>query len=454
MLNPCDNEIPVSTVPIVTLGPTKIPSPLPYVAMMENRPATLCLDQEHSEELASSHTLVLESAGPRRHLYFDPSKTKCAIVTCGGLCPGLNDVIRSIVLTCHHAYHTPPVLGIRYGLEGFIPAYGHAVLELTPDRVEHIHQFGGTMLGSSRGPQSSSEIVDALDRLNISVLFVIGGDGSMKAAQAIGAEIRNRGMRLAVIGIPKTIDNDISFVPQSFGFDTAVDKATESIRCAHVEAVGVPNGIGIVKLMGRESGFIAAQAALALREANFVLIPEAPFRLEGNGGLLPALEKRLKERSHAVIIAAEGAGQHLLQGSGKVDASGNPVLGDVGLLLRESISRHFTARGVAVNIKYIDPSYIIRSVPANPNDKVYCGFLGQHAVHAAMAGRTDMVVAKIMDRYVHVPLELVTRKRRRVNIRSGLWRAVLESTGQGELAGMLPDEYAPSCDETTGSARS
>ena len=301
MLNPCNSDIPVSEVPVVALGATKIPSPLPYGSMMENGRATLCLDQEHSEELASSHTLVLESAGPRPLLYFDPSKTKCAIVTCGGLCPGLNDVIRSIVLTCHHAYHTPSVLGIRYGLEGFIPAYGHAVMELTPESVEHIDQFGGTLLGSSRGPQSPSEIVDALERLNISVLFVIGGDGSMKAAQAIGTEIRERAMRLSVIGIPKTIDNDISFVPQSFGFDTAVDKATESIRCAHVEAVGVPNGIGIVKLMGRESGFIAAQAALALREANFVLIPEAPFRLEGKGGLLPALEKRLKDRSHAGI---------------------------------------------------------------------------------------------------------------------------------------------------------
>ena len=454
MLNPCNSDIPVSEVPVVALGATKIPSPLPYGSMMENGRATLCLDQEHSEELASSHTLVLESAGPRPLLYFDPSKTKCAIVTCGGLCPGLNDVIRSIVLTCHHAYHTPSVLGIRYGLEGFIPAYGHAVMELTPESVEHIDQFGGTLLGSSRGPQSPSEIVDALERLNISVLFVIGGDGSMKAAQAIGTEIRERAMRLSVIGIPKTIDNDISFVPQSFGFDTAVDKATESIRCAHVEAVGVPNGIGIVKLMGRESGFIAAQAALALREANFVLIPEAPFRLEGKGGLLPALEKRLKDRSHAVIIAAEGAGQHLLQGSGKVDLSGNPVLGDVGLLLREAIAGHFAARGIAVNIKYIDPSYIIRSVPANPNDKVYCGFLGHLAVLAAMAGRTDMVVAKIMDRYVHVPLELVTRKRRKVNIRSGLWRAVLESTGQGELAGMLPENDPATPHGSAGSPRS
>ena len=227
-------------------------------------------------------------------------------------------------------------------------------------------------------------------------------------------------------------------MPQSFGFDTAVDKATEAIGCAHVEAVGTPNGIGIVKLMGRESGFIAAQSALALREANFVLIPEAPFQLHGDGGLLPALERRLKLRGHAVIIAAEGAGQHLLQQNEAGDASGNPVLSDVGSLLRTSIVDYFHGK-MPISIKYIDPSYIIRSVPANANDRVYCGFLGQHAVHAAMAGRTEMVVAKIMDRYVHIPLDLVTKKRRKLDIRSGLWRAVLESTGQGELTGMLPE---------------
>lgn len=302
-------------------------------------------------------------------------------------------MIRAIVLEAYHAYNTPSVLGIRYGLEGFIPSYSHNVMELTPASVEHIYQFGGTLLGSSRGPQEPSEIVDALERLNVSVLFVIGGDGSMKAASAIAKEVRQRNIRISIIGIPKTIDNDINFVPQSFGFDTAVDKATEAIGCAHVEAVGTPNGIGIVKLMGRESGFIAAQSALALREANFVLIPEAPFQLHGDGGLLPALERRLKLRGHAVIIAAEGAGQHLLQQNEARDASGNPVLSDVGSLLRTSIVDYFHGK-MPISIKYIDPSYIIRSVPANANDRVYCGFLGQHAVHAAMAGRTEMVVAQ------------------------------------------------------------
>nr|WP_294509676.1 ATP-dependent 6-phosphofructokinase [uncultured Bilophila sp.] len=434
----CECSIPVREIPIATLGPAKIPSPLPYGGMLDTGNVLLSVNNEYDEDLGEPQTLQLEEAGPRRDLYFDPGKTKCAIVTCGGLCPGLNDVIRAIVLEAYHAYKTPSVLGIRYGLEGFIPSCNHNVMELTPASVEHIYQFGGTLLGSSRGPQDPAEIVDALERLNVSVLFVIGGDGSMKAASAIAKEVRRRNIRISVIGIPKTIDNDINFVPQSFGFDTAVDKATEAIGCAHVEAVGTPNGIGIVKLMGRESGFIAAQAALALREANFVLIPEAPFQLYGEGGLLPALEARLRLRSHAVIIAAEGAGQHLLQRNEARDASGNPVLADVGSLLKNAISEYLRDK-MPFSIKYIDPSYIIRSVPANANDRVYCGFLGQHAVHAAMAGRTEMVVAKIMDHYVHIPLELVTKKRRKLNIRSGLWRAVLESTGQGELTGMLPE---------------
>ena len=434
----CECSIPVREIPIATLGPAKIPSPLPYGGMLDTGNVLLSVNNEYDEDLGEPQTLQLEEAGPRRDLYFDPGKTKCAIVTCGGLCPGLNDVIRAIVLEAYHAYKTPSVLGIRYGLEGFIPSCNHNVMELTPASVEHIYQFGGTLLGSSRGPQDPAEIVDALERLNVSVLFVIGGDGSMKAASAIAKEVRRRNIRISVIGIPKTIDNDINFVPQSFGFDTAVDKATEAIGCAHVEAVGTPNGIGIVKLMGRESGFIAAQAALALREANFVLIPEAPFQLYGEAGLLPALEARLRLRGHAVIIAAEGAGQHLLQRNEARDASGNPVLADVGSLLKNAISEYLRDK-MPFSIKYIDPSYIIRSVPANANDRVYCGFLGQHAVHAAMAGRTEMVVAKIMDHYVHIPLELVTKKRRKLNIRSGLWRAVLESTGQGEVTGMLPE---------------
>lgn len=423
---------------VPNLGEAKVDSPLATGIFLDEMYEHLCLDRQQAEEMEAPQFLMFEAAGPRRKLYFDPGKTRCAIVTCGGLCPGLNDVIRAIVLEAHHGYGVPSVLGVRYGLEGFIPKYRHSVMDLTPAAVEHIHQFGGTLLGSSRGPQDFGEIVDALERMSVGILFVIGGDGSMKAASAIQEEITRRRDRIAVIGIPKTIDNDINFVPQSFGFDTAVDKATEAIRCAHVEATGAVNGIGIVKLMGRESGFIAAQAALALRDVNFVLVPETPFEMEGEHGFLAALKERLKQRGHAVVVAAEGAGQHLLKTSGAKDASGNLVLSDIGDYLRHTIADCFKAEGIPVTVKYIDPSYIIRSVPANPNDRVYCGFLGQNAVHAAMAGRTGMVVARLMDRYVHLPFELVTLRRRRMSLESELWRAVLESTGQGCIAGMRP----------------
>lgn len=423
---------------ISTLGPCKLESHLPYRTWADNKKIQVVIDEELGDSGTEPCRVSFEAAGPRHKLYFDTTRAKCAIVTCGGLCPGINDVIRAIVMEAHHAYHVPSILGIRYGLEGFIPKYGHAPMELTPSVVADIHRFGGTILGSSRGPQPADEIVDTLERSNVSALFVIGGDGTMKAAMAISAEVRKRGLKISVIGIPKTIDNDINFIPQSFGFETAVFKATEAIECAHTEACGTPNGIGLVKLMGRESGFIAAQATLALKEVNFVLIPEAPFNLEGPGGLLPAMEDRLRERGHCVIVTAEGAGQHLLAHHTETDASGNRVLGNVADLLKMEISRYLRERKMEHSIKYIDPSYIIRSVPAQAGDKVYCGFLGQYAVHAAMAGRTDMVVGKIQERYVHLPLQLVTRTRRRLNIYSDLWRAVLESTGQGMLKGMLP----------------
>lgn len=430
---------PIPSTEIRRLGAAKLESRLPYRTWAGEQKVKLYVDRNLSEDLSEPVLLELEAAGPRRKLYFEPGRAKCAIVTCGGLCPGINDVIRALVMEAHHAYGAPAILGFRYGLEGFIPRYGHPVMELTPEMVSSIHMFGGTMLGSSRGPQSSEEIVDTLERMNVSVLFVIGGDGSMKAASAIAQELGARRLRVAVIGIPKTIDNDINFVSQSFGFETAVYKATEAIQCAHTEAEGVPNGIGIVKLMGRESGFIAAQASLALKEVNFVLAPEAPFILHGDGGLLPALEERLNSRGHAVIVVAEGAGQHLMSKNTATDASGNPVLGDIAALLRDEIGTYLNERRVPFVIKMVDPSYMIRSVPANANDRVYCGFLGQNAVHAAMAGCTDMVVAKLHDHFVHLPLELITQRRRRLNISSDLWRAVLESTGQGLLSGMLPD---------------
>ncbi len=416
------------------LGPAKILSPVRYPRFVDDaKPQTLIMTSEELAELNDDAVpMQFEKAGPREKLFFDPSKTKCAIVTCGGICPGINDVIRAIVMEAHYNYGIRTVLGIRNGLRGFIPEYGYDVVELTPQSVSNIHHFGGTVLGSSRGPQDSEEIVDSLERLNINVLFVIGGDGTMQAAKAIVEETSKRKRKIAVIGIPKTIDNDINFITRSFGFDTAVAKATESIQCAHVEATGMDKGVGLVKLMGREAGFIAAQATLAMQEVNFLLVPEDRFALDGENGLLKALERRLEHRDHAVIVCAEGAGQDLMTSETRRDASGNPKLGDICSHLQERIKEHFDGQGLECNMKFIDPSYIIRSVPANAADRVYCGFLGQQAVHAAMCGKTGLVITHLKSSMVHLPLELVTSKRRMLNIHSDYWCTVMESTGQAD----------------------
>jgi 6-phosphofructokinase 1 len=374
---------------------------------------------------------TIERAGPRDRLFFNPARTICAVVTCGGLCPGLNDVIRGLVMTLNYSYGVRTIYGIPYGYEGFIPRYGHSPLNLTPDFVSNLHTDGGSVLGSSRGPQSKKEIVDNLVELRVNLLFVIGGDGTLRGANDIAAEVASRGLKIGVIGIPKTIDNDLEYMDQSFGFETAFAEAVRSVRCAHSEAKGYPNGVGLVKLMGRESGFIASFAALADNSVNYVLIPEVPFYLEGKHGLFKCLEDRLSGRGHAVVVVAEGAGQHLLNvDPTHKDASGNARFGDIGPFLKKQIETHFRAINREINIKYIDPSYVIRSVPASPQDAIFCLRLAQHAVHAGMAGKTNMVVGRWHGHYVHLPIRVVTVRRRKVNPQGDLWLSVLEATGQ------------------------
>jgi 6-phosphofructokinase 1 len=304
------------------------------------------------------------------------------------------------------------------------------VLELTPESVADLHEHGGTMLGSSRGEQSPEDIVDCLERMGINILFVIGGDGTIRGSMKLVDEISRRQLKIAIVGVPKTIDNDIQFVDQSFGFQTAFSEGSKAIRAAHVEACGAPAGVGLVKLMGRHSGFIACYASLASNDANFVLIPEVPFCLEGEHGLLASLEAQISRRGKAVIVVAEGAGQDLMHASGKTDASGNIRLGDIGPWLKDKITAHFARRHLELNLKYIDPSYVIRSVPANPYDSVFCSRLAHNAVHAAMCGRTEMVVSRWHTRFVHVPMGLAIRERNCVDPNGDLWMTVLESTGQ------------------------
>lgn len=428
---------------VLSLGRAGIPSPLinkegaGRISFMKDSEGVLI--DIHPQELEAYQQRgekppIFELAGPRKNIYFDPSKLHCALVTCGGLCPGLNDIIRSIVLELYHLYGVRHIHGIRFGLEGFIPKYGHDVIDLKPDAVTSILDMGGSILGSSRGPQNIDEIVDCLERMNIGILFMIGGDGTLKAAVKIADAILSRGLKISVVGIPKTIDNDIYLVSRSFGFDTAVEVSRDAIIGAHNEALGYPNGIGLIKLMGRHSGFIAATAALAQQDANFVLIPEVDFDVEGPQGLLAALEKRLRSRGHAVIVAAEGAGQKYFEnGTEERDESGNIRLKDIGVFLKNAIINHFRSKNIGISIKYIDPSYMIRSLSANANDSVFCGFLGRNAVHAGMAGKTKLLIGRWNSHFVHVPMESSAGKRKQVTPNGELWSAVLAATGQGSL---------------------
>ena len=415
---------------VSSLGECRIPSPMTSVEFVEEQRCVLYhSDLNDIETLikAGRRPPVFEMAGPRRKIYFDSSKLKCGIVTCGGLCPGLNDVIRAIVLSLFYHYGVQTVFGFRYGYEGLSPMYRHAPIELTPQVVSDIQQKGGTILGSSRGPQDVTEMVDTLERMNVRLLFTIGGDGTLRGAQAISEEIGRRKLKISVIGIPKTIDNDISYLNKSFGFETAVGESRTAIYCAHVEAVGARNGIGLVKLMGRNSGFIAANATLANSEVNFCLVPELAFNLDV---FLETLKKRLEKRRHAVIVVAEGTGQEFLQESSKRDASGNVKFQDIGIYLRDRIKAYFKEVEMDVILKYIDPSYTIRSMPANPHDSVFCLLLGHNAVHAGMSGRTNMVVGYWNGKYTHVPIPLAVSRRKQVDPKGRLWSSVLQSTGQ------------------------
>ncbi len=429
---------------IRTLGEAKIPSPIRIggvdadeihfisdddKVLVDINPTRLSAAFAKGDEPPS-----LEIAGPRKKIYFDPSKLRCALVTCGGLCPGLNDVIRAVVLQLYYGYDVRNICGIRHGLQGFIPKYGYNLLDLNPNAVSDILGLGGSVLGSSRGPQSVDEIVDSLERMSIGLLFMIGGDGTLKAATRVADAILERGLKICVIGIPKTIDNDIFMVSRSFGFDTAVDEATRAIRGAHNEAKGYPNGIGLIKLMGRDSGFIAATAALAQQDVNFVLVPELEFDLEGPHGLLRSLENRLEHRGHAVVVVAEGAGQSFFKNMGKGrDESGNIRLKDIGLFLKAKIKIYFEQKGIETTLKYIDPSYLIRSRPANADDSVFCGFLGRGAVHAGMAGKTKLLIGHWNNHFVHMPMDISVDRRKQINPGDILWRTVLEATGQGRL---------------------
>ena len=389
------------------------------------------LDPTIRPDVTDHEPLRLEVAGPRTCVFFEPERTTAAIVTCGGLSPGLNNVIRSLFYELTQNYGVRHVLGIRNGYLGLNPESGLAPISLNRDFVEQIHKLGGTALGSSRGPQDPATVADFLQSAGIDMLFCVGGDGTQRGALALHKELQRRGAAIAVVGIPKTIDNDIPFVDLSFGYATALEKAAEVIRGAHVEARSAINGIGLVKLMGRHAGFIAAGASVISQEVDFTLVPEIPFPLHGEHGFLAALERRMRDSEHAVIVVAEGAGQHLLEaGQQRRDASGNLLHAEIGGYLQDQINAYFEERQFPVALKYLDPSYSIRSVPANVYDRYLCDQMARHAAHAAMAGKTGLMIGHANNRYIHVPIEAVASQRKGMEVSGDLWRSVLQSTGQ------------------------
>jgi 6-phosphofructokinase 1 len=381
-------------------------------------------------ENGSDPGIPFELAGPRAKIFFEPKKTRAGIVTCGGLCPGLNNVIRSLFLELHYEYGIGEVLGFRDGYGGLDPERGADSVIITHEFVKDIHQKGGTILGTSRGPVDTGRAVDNLIARGVNILFTVGGDGTQRAANEFYQEARRRGHALSVVGIPKTIDNDVGFVSRTFGFYSAVEESARVLDCAHTEARSVPGGIGLVKVMGRHAGFLTAGATIASQDVNFALIPEVPFSLDS---FLVALKERMLAKSHAVIAVAEGAGQDLLQADpAERDASGNVKLKDIGLFLRERIETYFKAEGIPVVVRYFDPSYQVRSRPANCEDDILCDLFARHAAHAAMAGKTGLVIGFLHDRFIHVPIELLAGHTKRLDPASGWWRSALATTGQPE----------------------
>ena len=420
-----------------TLGGCTVENPLVGQRFVDDsETVALTAETRVIQELSSQGVAVpsLEKAGPRSRIFHDPAWTRAAIVTCGGLAPGLNSVIKGLVQVLWFDYGVRHVFGIPYGYRGLNPKFRLAPVPFTPEVVDTIHEEGGTILGSSRGAQDPAVMVDTLQRLNINVLFCVGGDGTLRGAHAIAAEVGRRKLPISVVGIPKTIDNDLNLVDRTFGFETAVYKAAEIITSAHIEARGAANGLSIVKLMGRDSGFIAAHATLANTVVNICLIPEVEFQLEGPEGLFEALRRRYERgKTHAVLVVAEGAGQHLFKGLPELrDASGNVLKHDIGDFLVDRIRHHFDTLGMDMSLRYFDPSYSIRSVPARGTDAIFCYQLAENAVHAAMAGRTDIVVGSTSGIFTHLPIAYATSERKKVDIDGPLWHAVLSATRQAD----------------------
>jgi 6-phosphofructokinase 1 len=414
-------------------------------------------------------------AGPRPLLFFTPKAVRAAIMTVGGLCPGLNNVIRELTRTLINVYEVDAVLGLRDGLWGLHDTAPDDELELTLKQVQDIHKRGGSILGSARGglsPELLPKAVEAVKRRRLSMLFIIGGDGTHRAAAVLSAALREAGVVCSVVCIPKTIDNDIDIIDRSFGFSTAVAEAIKAVEAARTEAQAAPAGIGLVKVMGRNAGFIAAHAALACGVVDVCLIPEVPVVLHGKEGILGHIEGAIRRKGYAVVLTAEGAGQELVRqaeakakdeagasssssssssssdtaaaaAAAAADGGGHQKLKPIAKFLRSTIKDHFAAIGQEANIKLIDPSYIVRSVEACATDALYCLLLGQNAVHAAMSGFTEISLGLCNNRMVYLPITSIVANSPRVMDPLGrTWERVVSTTGQPNTAKPLQGSAA------------
>ncbi|KAJ0017980.1 hypothetical protein Pint_09649 [Pistacia integerrima] len=383
-----------------------------------------------------SPPLAYLRAGPRKQIFYDPKTTRAAIVTCGGLCPGMNTVIRELVVGLWELYGVRQIYGIQAGYRGF---YSREPVELSPKMVHKWHKRGGTVLETSRGGFDLNKIVDAIQHHGFNQVYIIGGDGTMRGAVKIFNEIQQRKLHVGVVGIPKTVDNDVGIIDRSFGFQTAVEMAQQAISAAHVEAESAVNGIGLVKLMGRSTGHIALHATLSSRDVDCCLIPETEFYLEGKGGLFEFLENRLKENGHAVLVVAEGAGQDMIPRTDaqkeERDESGNLVFLDVGSWMKSELKKWWDRDhpDELFTVKYIDPTYMIRAVPANATDNLYCTLLAHSSIHGVMAGYTGFVCGPINGNYAYIPLEEVAQAKHEVDTRDHKWAWVRSVTNQPDF---------------------
>eukprot|EP00871_Galdieria_phlegrea_P001173 jgi/Galph1/2056/GphlegSOOS_G759.1 len=454
MISPSTNEgnlttfsvsLSLSAVPRLADFLQDLPS-FPHPFLLENasnyRPLNLNFIDEHDGVLnkvvfntkEQYQVTMYPRAGPRENIVFDPKKVKAAIVTCGGLCPGLNTVIRELTDCLCFQYGVVDIFGVQQGYRGF---YSKELVPLTTENVDNIHKMGGTVLGSSRGGFDLEKIMDSIIKYGINQVYVVGGDGTIRGACILSDACRSRKLPVTVASIPKTIDNDIPIIDKSFGFDTAVEEASKAIDAAHTEVSCFPNGIGVVKLMGRNSGFIALYASLSSREVDCCLIPEVPFVIHGQNGLLEYVRQCLLERGKMVLVVAEGAGQEFVRHDSltiQLDASGNKKLADIGHFLYHEIEEDLKKRGVEVSMKYIDPTYMVRAVPSNASDNIYCTLLAHSAVHGSFAGYTGFTVGPVNGRHAYIPMKDIVKSQKQVDLRDRMWSRLVNSTGQPDFS--------------------